>query len=299
VIDPILFRIGPLEVHWYGVIIATAVLLAGWVGTIEARRRGEDPEAGWSMLLPVLVLGVIGARAYHVIHQWDFYAERPDLIPQIWNGGLAIAGAVVGGVVAIWLYTRYAKLNTLRWFDIFASTMLLAQAIGRLGNFVNQELYGPPTDLPWGIAIAAEKREGPWMDLNAYPVETTHFHPLFAYEGILNLIGFFLLLWVARRFAHRLYDGDVLMLYLIWYSAVRIYLETFRVENWIFAGLPVATWVGIFSILLAAGVLVVRHAKGWGTPGAWIREKEARERAEAAAASAPADAEPSTEPSAG
>lgn len=297
-IEPVLFKIGPLEVHWYGVIIAAAVLLAGYVGTVEARRRGEDPEVGWSMLLPVLVLGVIGARAYHVIHQWDFYSRQPELIPQIWNGGLAIAGAVIGGVIAIWLYTRYARLNTLRWFDIFASTMLLAQAVGRLGNFVNQELYGPPTDLPWGIPIAAENREGPWMDLNAYPVETTQFHPLFAYEGILNLIGFFALLWIARRFAHRLYDGDVLMLYLIWYSAVRIYLETFRVENWIIAGLPAATWVGIFSILLAVGVLVVRHARGWGTPGAWMKEKEARERAEAeSGASAPV--EPSTEPSAG
>jgi phosphatidylglycerol:prolipoprotein diacylglycerol transferase len=297
VIDPILFQIGPLQVHWYGVIIASAVLLAGYVGTVEARRRGEDPEIGWSMLLPVLVLGVIGARVYHVIHQWDFYSQNPELIVQIWNGGLAIAGAVVGGVLAIWLYTRWAKLNTLRWFDIFASTMLLAQAVGRLGNFVNQELYGPPTDLSWGIPIAAENRVGPWMDLGAYPVDTTRFHPLFAYEAILNLIGFFLLLWVARRFAHRLYDGDVLMLYLIWYSGVRIYLETFRVENWMIAGLPAATWVGILSILLAVGVLVVRHARGWGTPGAWIRDKEARERADAAAAAKPP--EPTTEASPG
>jgi phosphatidylglycerol:prolipoprotein diacylglycerol transferase len=297
VIDPILFKIGPLEVHWYGVIIATAVLLAGWVGTIEARRRGEDPEVGWSMLLPVLVLGVIGARLYHVIHLWDaVYSQDPLQAFVIWKGGLAIAGAVIGGVIAIWLYTRFAKLNTLRWFDIFASTMLLAQAIGRLGNFVNQELYGPPTELPWGIQIAAENRVGPWMDLNAYPVETTRFQPLFAYEGLLNLVGFFLILWIARRFAHRLFDGDVLMLYLIWYSGVRIYLETFRVENWIFAGLPVATWVGILTILLAAGVLAVRHARGWGTPGAWMKEKEARERAAADAAPA---VEPSTEPSAG
>jgi phosphatidylglycerol:prolipoprotein diacylglycerol transferase len=297
VIDPILFQIGDLKVHWYGVIIASAVLVAGWVGTVEARRRGEDPEVGWSMLLPVLVLGVIGARLYHVIHLWDaVYSKDPIQALVIWKGGLAIAGAVIGGVIAIWFYTRYAKLNTLRWFDIFASTMLLAQAIGRLGNFVNQELYGPPTDLPWGIQIAAENRVGPWMDLSAYPVETTRFQPLFAYEGLLNLVGFVLILWIARRFAHRLYDGDVLMLYLIWYSAVRIYLETFRVDNWIFAGLPVATWVGILTILLAAGVLAVRHARGWGTPGAWMKEKEARERAEADATPA---VEPSTEPSAG
>jgi phosphatidylglycerol:prolipoprotein diacylglycerol transferase len=134
------------------------------------------------------------------------------------------------------------------------------------------------------------------MDLGAYPEATTRFHPLFAYEAILNLVGFFLILWVARRFAHRLFDGDVLMLYLVWYSAVRIYLETFRVENWIIAGLPAATWVGIISIILAVGVLAVRHARGWGEPGAWIREKAEREAQAAARAKADASAtEPTTE----
>ena len=156
---------------------------------MEARRRGENPDTGWSMLLPVLVLAVIGARLYHVIHMWGFYSQDPWLIPQIWKGGLGIPGAVAGGVLAIWLYSRWAKLNTLRWFDIFASAMLLGQAIGRLGNFVNQELYGPPTTLPWGIPIDAAHRVGPWTDLAAYPVDTTRFHPLFAYEALLNLVG--------------------------------------------------------------------------------------------------------------
>lgn len=291
-IDPILLKIGPVEIHWYGVIIASAVLLAGIVGTAEARRRGENPDIGWSMLLPVLVLAVIGARLYHVIHMWDFYSQNLDLIPQIWRGGLGIPGAVVGGVLAIWLYTRYAHLNTLRWFDIFASGMLLGQAIGRLGNFVNQELYGPPTSLPWGIPIDAAHRVGPWTDLAAYPVDTTRFHPLFGYEGLLNLLGLVLILWIARRFAHRLYDGDVLMMYLVWYSGVRIYLETFRVENWLILGVPTATWVSIFTIAVAGGSFLLRHARGWGTPGAWmIEQREAK--AEAAAA------EPTTEPTPG
>jgi phosphatidylglycerol---prolipoprotein diacylglyceryl transferase len=298
VIDPILFDFGFVQVHWYGVIIATAVLTAGAIGTMEARRRGEDPEIGWSMLLPVLVLAVIGARLYHVIHQWDFYSTQPELIPQIWKGGLAIPGAVVGGVLAIWLYCRFTGLNTLRWFDIFASGMLLGQAIGRLGNFVNQELYGPPTDLPWGIPIDAVHRTPAYTDLLQYPVDTTRFHPLFAYEGLLNVLGLVLILWIARRFAHRLYDGDVLLMYLVWYSAVRTVLEPFRDDNWIILGVPTAIWIGILTILVAGGTLVLRHLRGWGTPGAWMREKAQREADAEAAARAGAEAaasEPTTE----
>jgi phosphatidylglycerol---prolipoprotein diacylglyceryl transferase len=271
VIDPIAVRIGPIAVHWYGIIIATAVFVAALVGVREARRRGEDPEHGWSMLLPVLVLAVIGARLYHVIHEWGpVYSVRPELIPQVWTGGLGIPGAVAGGALAIWLYTWRNRLSTMRWFDIFAPALLLGQAIGRLGNFVNQELYGPPTDLPWGIPIDAAHRIGDWMNLNVYPVETTRFHPLFAYEAILNLIGLALILWVARRFAARLYDGDVFLIYLVWYGAVRTWLETFRIENWTILGVPTAIWLGVGAVLLAGGFLVVRHIRGWGTPGAWM-----------------------------
>jgi phosphatidylglycerol:prolipoprotein diacylglycerol transferase len=293
VIDPIAFKIGPIEIHWYGIIIAAAVLAAGWVGAREAQRRGEDPDVGWGMLLPVLVLAVIGARLYHVIHQWGFYSQNPELIPQIWTGGLGIPGAVAGGVLAIWLYARWAKLNTLRWFDIFASAMLLGQAIGRLGNFVNQELYGPPTTLPWGIPIDRFHRVGEWTNLVAFPEATTRFHPLFAYEAILNLMGFVAILWIGRRFASRLYDGDILLIYLMWYSAVRVWLETFRVENWVILGVPTATWLGIITFLVAGGLLWLRHRRGWGVPGAWMAEKRA---AEPSAAEPP---KPTTEPSAG
>jgi phosphatidylglycerol:prolipoprotein diacylglycerol transferase len=292
VIDPIAFELGPLKVHWYGIIIATAVLLAGWVGTVEARRRGEDPEIGWAMLLPVLVLGVIGARLYHVIHEWGFYSQNLAQIPQVWTGGLGIPGGVAGGVLGIWLYTHRAGLNTLRWFDIFASAMLLGQAIGRLGNFVNQELYGPPTSLPWGIPIDAEHRVGDWTDLAQYPVDATRFHPLFAYEALLNLVGLVVILWLARRFAHRLYDGDVLLIYLMWYGAVRTMLEPFRTDNWIILGVPTAIWLGALTFLLAGGLLWLRHRRGWGTPGAWMAERR-RADAEAEAAA------PSPEPSAG
>lgn len=282
-IDPIALRIGPLEVHWYGIIIATAVLVAAILGTREARRRGEDAEHGWSMLLLVIVTGVIAARAYHVIHMWGYYSQHVELIPQVWLGGIGIPGAIAGGAFGIWLYCRWNHLSTARWLDIFAPALLLGQAIGRLGNFVNQELYGPPISqcgngfppcLPWGIQIDAAHRLGtPWDPIN-FPVATTHFVPMFAYEAILNLIGMAVVLYIAHRFARKLYDGDIALIYIIWYGAVRSALETFRVNNWVILGVPTAIWIGIVGILLAAGFLILRHARGWGVPGAWMNRPD-------------------------
>ena len=278
-IDPVALRLGPLAVHWYGIILASAILFAAWLGTAEAKRRGEDPEVGWTMLLWVIAGGVIGARLYHVIHMWSFYSTHPDLIIQVWNGGLGIPGAVAGGALAVWLYTRWNHLPTGRWFDIFVMAVPLGQAIGRLGNFVNQELYGPPTTLPWGIPIDAAHRVPEWANLTQYPVATTRFVPLFAYEAILSLITLGLMLWISRRFAARLYDGDMLLIFIMCYGLVRSYLETYRVQNWVIAGIPTATWLGIGGFVLAGGYLWLRHARGWGTPGAWIRKPEATDAA--------------------
>jgi phosphatidylglycerol:prolipoprotein diacylglycerol transferase len=278
VIDPIALQLGPISIHWYGIIMATAILAAAWLGTAEARRRGENAEVGWSLLLWAIAGGVIGARLYHVISSWDFYSVNPSLIPQVWNGGLGIPGAVAGGAAAIWIATRLRGLPTARWFDIFVMALPLGQAIGRLGNFVNQELYGPPTTLPWGIPISAAHRVPEWANLNLYPEATTRFHPLFAYEAIASLLTLGAMIWISRRFAARLYDGDMLLIYIMFYGVVRSYLETFRVENWLIAGVPTATWLGLGGFVLAGGFLILRHARGWGTPGAWIPQAEAQKR---------------------
>jgi phosphatidylglycerol:prolipoprotein diacylglycerol transferase len=233
------------------------------------------------MLLVAAVGGIIGSRIYHVIHQWEFYSANPELIPQVWNGGLGIPGGVAGGMIVLFAYTRFNHLNFLRWIDIGAPAMLLAQAIGRVGNFVNQELYGPPTDLPWGIPIDQDHRVPPWTNLDQYPVDSTFFHPLFLYESILNLVGMGVLLWVGRRFALRLYDGDVAMLYFVWYGSVRTVLETFRTGNWLVGGIPVAILIGVGAAVTGAAVIIIRHARGWGTPGAYLAEINARQAAEA------------------
>ena len=275
-IDPIAFEIGPLQLHWYGIIIAGAVLIGGLLGTRVARWLNEDPDDGWSMLLLVMILSVIGARLYHVIHQWgDVYSQNLALIPQIWNGGLGIPGGIAGGALGIWLYTRSQGLHTARWMDIFAPALLLGQVIGRLGNFVNQELYGPPTSLcgvdyppclPWGIPIDAAHRAGTPWDALSFPPEATTFVPLFAYEMALNLVGMLLILFVMRRFGPRLFAGDAVLMYIMWYGSVRTLLETYRVNNWTILGIPTAMWIGMIGVVLAAGWFWYRHRRGWGSP---------------------------------
>jgi phosphatidylglycerol---prolipoprotein diacylglyceryl transferase len=284
VIDPVAVEIGPLQIHWYGIFIALAALVGGVLGARVARWLGEDSEHAWSMLLLVMVLAIIGARIYHVIHLWgDVYSENPILILQVWNGGLGIPGGVVGGALGVWLYSRSQGTNAARWMDIAAPALLLGQAIGRLGNFVNQELYGPPTTLcgseyppclPFGIQIDAAHRAGtPWT-IDAYPVETTQFVPLFAYEAVLNLIGMGVLLFVIRRFGPRLFAGDAALMYIIWYGTVRTLLENYRVNNWTILGVPTAIWIGVLAVVLSAAWLIYRHRRGWGSP--MIRPVEER-----------------------
>ena len=274
-IDPVAFELGPFPVHWYGIFIASAALLGALLATRVARWLGEDPDHAWSMLLVVMIAAIIGARLYHVVHMWEHYLANPIQIPQIWNGGLGIPGGVAGGAVGVLLYTRPRALNTLRWMDIAAAPLLLGQAIGRLGNFVNQELYGPPTTLcgvefppclPFGIPIDAEHRVGTTWDAVTYPVETTQFVPLFAYEAVLNLIGAAILLFVIRRFGSRLFAGDAALMYIMWYGAVRAYLELYRVGNWIILGLPTAIWLAIVGFVAALAWLIIRHRRGWGSP---------------------------------
>jgi len=294
VIDPVALEIGPIQLYWYGIIIASAVLVAAVLGSRVASWLGENPDDGWSMLLPVVVLAVVGARTYHVVHLWDYYSANPAAIPQVWNGGIGIPGAVAGGALGILLYTRSKGLDTARWLDIFAPALLLGQVIGRLGNFVNQELYGPPTSLcgtefppclPFGIPIAADKRAGTPWDAGSFPVESTQFVPLFAYEMALNLVGMLALLWIIRRFGPRLFAGDAALMYIMWYGAVRALLETYRVGNWTILGVPTAMWLGIIGFVLAAAWLVYRHRRGRGSP--MVRPVEERPADRSAAAAHP------------
>lgn len=265
--DPILFQFGPLALRWYGLLMAIAVVTGAQIASREAVRRGQKADDFWDLLLWVIIPGFLGARLYYVLiqsprDQLGAYFSNPLRIFQIWEGGIHIFGGLIVGAVALFLYCRIRRLPALVFLDSIAVGLPLAQAIGRWGNFINQELYGPPTTLPWGLRIDPQHRIAPYNDLNTYP-ETTRFQPLFLYESVWNLIGFGILFWISRRFNHQLQDGDLALLYLIWYPLGRFFIEFLRTDSWFFPGTPfnVVHILSAVAILASAITLYLRHRK--------------------------------------
>jgi len=262
--NPIIVEIGPFAVRWYGLLIVAGALLGALVTRAQAKANGDDYEQVWNMLALCLILGIIGARLYHVFSTpaggaigWPYYREHPIDIIAFWKGGMqgfGIFGAVAGGILGIWIYTRAVGLSFLRWLDYSAVGLILAQAIGRWGNYFNQELYGPPTDLPWAVYIEPQSR---LVGLEGY----SYFHPVFLYESILNLTIFLFLFWFSRRYRAKLLDGDIFLLYLVLYPFVRFWLEFLRPDAWKIGGIATAQWLSLASIALAGIVLFVRHRR--------------------------------------
>lgn len=266
-VDPILFEFGPLSLRWYGLLMLAAILATAWVASRYVERQGEDPDNLWDMLFWVLIPGFIGARLYYVFIQsprgpegLGYYLDNPGKILQIWGGGIHIFGGFTFGIVALWLFTRLRRLNPLPYLDGIALGLPLGQAIGRWGNFINQELYGPPTTLPWGLRIDPQHRIAPYDSLNQYP-ESTRFQPLFLYESLWNLAGFVVLYWVAQRFKRQLKPGDLALAYLVWYPLGRFFIEFLRTDSWFFAGTPfnVVHVLCAIALLGAATGLYLRH----------------------------------------
>lgn len=232
--DPYLLQITlfgwPLSVRWYGVLIIGGALLAASITARRATRRGFDPDHVWNLLTFGMILGIVGARLYYMLFEWRLFADAPLRVFDLSSGGLAIHGGLIGAVAATWIYTWWQGLPLLRWLDICAPTVLVGQAIGRWGNFFNQEAYGRPTSLPFGVRIDAEHRMPPFDDMQQYPPPTL-FHATFLYESLWNLGGFGLLLWLERRFASRLRDGDMVLFYAIWYGLGRLWIEGLRIDS--------------------------------------------------------------------
>lgn len=259
---PVGFQAGPLFIHYYGVILMSGALAAAWLATRQARRRGQDPEFVWDSLAWILVGGVIGARLWHIftpplsmVEQGitvQYYLTHPLDALAIWRGGLGIPGAVIGGGLTLYIYCRKRGASFAAWVDIVAPSLALGQAIGRWGNFINQELYGQPTDLPWGIFIELHLRV-PGFE------QYTHFHPTFFYESIWNVANMTLLLWLGWKLADRLIDGDILLVYLIVYPVGRFLLEFLRLDSSQVAGLNAnQTFMAIVAVA-SAGTLIYRH----------------------------------------
>src|SRR5436190_8849920 len=204
--DPIALRIGPIEVHWYGIAYAVGLAAAYLLITGLARRRGLDANLVGNGMIVVAVAALIGGRLYHVIDRWDLYRDNLAAIVLPPYAGLGVYGGSITGTIAAWAYTRWKGPSVLAWADGVAPGLFLMHAIGRWGNFFNQELYGPPTTSPLGIPIDCAYRVTAYP-CATFPVATTRFEPLFLYESVAGILGMVFLLFLGSRLRHRLRPG--------------------------------------------------------------------------------------------
>ncbi|CCO07985.1 prolipoprotein diacylglyceryl transferase [Desulforamulus hydrothermalis] len=231
-ISPYVFVWGPISIRWYGLLMMAAVLLGTWLALREARRRGIKEDHIIDLVLIGAPISWLGARLYYVIMEWDYYSRNLWEIPQLWHGGLAIHGGLLTAILFGYMFCRLRGLRFRLMADITAPSFPLGQAIGRWGNFFNQEAYGYPTDLPWAMYIAGAYR-----------------HPTFLYESLWNLLVFVILMVRRRKQA----AGQLFMLYLGLYSLGRFFIEGFRTDSLMLGPLRAAQ---VLSILLTAAAVI-------------------------------------------
>jgi phosphatidylglycerol:prolipoprotein diacylglycerol transferase len=256
------FQIGPLTIYYYGVILMLGAIAAAFIAEREARRLKYNSEIVWDALIWALIGGIVGARLWHIFtpppsmveqgYTTLYYLTHPLDLINTRLGGLGIPGAILGGALGIYLFCRRRKLNFLVWADIAAPALALGQAIGRWGNFINQELYGKPTSLPWAIKIDPQYRLPGFTQFET-------FHPLFLYESLWNLLNLVFLLWLSRRFANWLKPGDIFLTYLVTYPIGRFLLEFIRLDSPQFGTLNTNQTIMAITALTAGVLLYWRH----------------------------------------
>jgi prolipoprotein diacylglyceryl transferase len=246
--SPIVFQVGPIALSYHGLLIALGIAVGTWLTGRELARRGYDGALALGSLFFVVPLGVLGGRLYHVATEYHRYTGNsfPKVL-ETYDGGLGIYGAVVGGFLGLLLFSWYRGIYVLTFTDA---------AIGRWGNYFNQELFGQPSDLPWAIYIEPLNRPTEFAD-------ATSFHPTFLYEALWDVLVCLVLLWVARRFSERLKAGDIFMLYVILYSVGRFLVETLRVDQAFLIGDSIRgnLFVSGALILGFALLLLLRHSR--------------------------------------
>lgn len=254
-LDRVFLHLGPITIYWYGVIIGTGVLLGLWLATREAVRRGLAKETFVDLVLLAVPIAIVCARAYYVIFEWGYYSKHLSEIPKIWEGGLAIHGGLIGAIVTGIVFAKRRGLSFWKLADIAAPSIILGQAIGRWGNFMNQEAHGGPVTREF-----LESLRLPEFIINQMYINGQYYHPTFLYESIWNFIGFLLLLMLRRINLRR---GELFLSYLIWYSIGRFFIEGMRTDSLMLtAHLRIAQVMSISLILLAVSIWIVRRAKG-------------------------------------
>jgi prolipoprotein diacylglyceryl transferase len=290
---PIIGENQVIPIHTYALCILAGIIAATMLVNSRLKRRGAEPGIVLDVIIWAVPLGLVGARAYHVLtHPADYFFDGADPweVIRIWNGGNALFGSLIGGAAGAWIGCKLAGIRFWTFADALAPAMLLAQALGRLGNYFNHELFGQPTDLPWGLEVEASN--------SAFPVglaEGTLFHPTFLYEMIWNVVGIVFLLTMERRYrlvtktvrglsipvpvgdpVARLQWGKVWALYMIWYGVGRAWFESIRVDpSEVFFGIRTNVWGAIAAIILGVILFVYQSRRHPGVePSAYVPGRE-------------------------
>jgi phosphatidylglycerol:prolipoprotein diacylglycerol transferase len=248
----IAFQVGPFVIRWYGILMATAIVVGLWLGHRQARREGLPADDFISVAQWSILAGLVGARLYEVIFNWDYYGQYPTKIIAVWEGGLAIHGGLIAGpLVGAWLAHRW-RVPVLRGLDIAAPCVAIGQAIGRWGNFFNEEAFGRPTDLPWKLYISPSHRPKELM-------QEEFFHPTFLYESLWDLAVFLFLWGIRRRFQSR--PGALFFSYVGLYSVGRFLIESLRLDSFWLGSIRVPQLASVVGIAIAILGLIWAHRR--------------------------------------
>ena len=238
----------------YAVMIMVGFLLAAIYAMARAKEFNSDGDIIADLLIVVLPVAIIGARAYYVLHKWDYYSQHTDEIIKVWNGGIAIYGAIIASALVIVIFSKIKKIDMLSLLDLGAISLLIGQSIGRWGNFFNAEAYGTTTDLPWGMVIRKS-------------IQTTGaaVHPAFLYESIWNAIGFVILHNYSKK---RKFKGEMTLLYIAWYGLGRAFIEGLRVDSLMIGNtnIRVSQMLAIVTCVLSVIALLYFYKTKKGTP---------------------------------
>ncbi|HCU8865153.1 TPA: prolipoprotein diacylglyceryl transferase [Staphylococcus aureus] len=252
-IDPVAFNLGPLSVRWYGIIIAVGILLGYFVAQRALVKAGLHKETLVDIIFYSALFGFIAARIYFVIFQWPYYAENPSEIIKIWHGGIAIHGGLIGGFIAGVIVCKVKNLNPFQIGDIVAPSIILAQGIGRWGNFMNHEAHGGPVSRAF-----LEQLHLPNFIIENMYINGQYYHPTFLYESIWDVAGFIILVNIRKH----LKLGETFFLYLTWYSIGRFFIEGLRTDSLMLtSNIRVAQLVSILLILISISLIVYRRIK--------------------------------------
>ncbi|WP_278955585.1 prolipoprotein diacylglyceryl transferase [Lactobacillus apis] len=254
VISPDAFVIGNFSVKWYGIIMAVAIILAVSMAIVEGRKRQIESEDFLDLLLWVVPLGYVGARIYYVIFEWSYYSKHPDQIIAIWNGGIAIYGGLIAGLIVLLIFSYRRMLPPFLMLDVITPGVMAAQILGRWGNFFNQEAHGGPTTLHFLQSLHL-----PDFIINQMKIGGTYYQPTFLYESFFNLIGLILILLLRHR-KYLFKQGEVFMLYLGWYSVVRFFVEGLRTDSlYLTSGIRVSQLLSLILFIAVIALFIYRR----------------------------------------